>query len=158
MTDAPKPKRGNKSAIGKEYRDKTRTAKCSPELTRRIASQVARGAPVALATAASGASWNTVKEWMAPGNCEREPYKTFCAAIDKASALHAVGAAMRLTKAGKRGQWAADLAVLERRFPEFYRMKPAGAGGGGLEALEGLTPGQILDIALSGTGKKEGEP
>ncbi len=93
---------------------------CTPELTQQVAMLVASGAPLPLACPAAGISWNTVKDWFTPEMRDREPYRSFVEAMDKARATHAVGCTLRITQAARKGQWQADLAILERRHPEFF--------------------------------------
>ena len=92
----------------------------TPELQVEICQLVAAGAPLPLACPAAGISWRTVEQWLSEGYRDRQPYAGFVLAVERARANHAVGSAMRLTKAGKRGAWQADLAVMERRHPEYY--------------------------------------
>lgn len=89
-----------------------------------IVTYVTAGAPLPLAADAAGLSWDTVKEWLKPEKAKREPYKSFVEAVNRAKAVWACAAVMRITKAGKRGNWAADLAMLERREPEHFRPAP----------------------------------
>lgn len=98
--------------------------KLTPELQKKICMFVAAGAPVPLAAAAARVSYDTVKTWMSPRYRNREPYKSFCEDVEAAKAAWACAAVMRITKAGKKGQWAADLAMLERRMPEHFRPAP----------------------------------
>lgn len=151
--------RARRDAIRAEERPAKRATKratrCTPEVIKSITEFVLTGAPLTLACPAAGIPWITARQWLTPEFYEREPFRTFCDEVDRARAKHGVGIALRLTRAGVRGAWQADLAVAERRFPEEYRPQPAKfAANGGEASLEGLTPGEILDIALAGKGDK----
>ncbi len=114
---------------------------CTPELTQQVALLVAAGAPLPHACPAAGVKWDTAKEWLKPEQACREPYASFVAAMEKARASHAVGCVMRVTKAGRNGAWKADLAILERRHPEFY---------GRRLTREDVQPGQRLPAHAEG--------
>ncbi len=114
---------------------------CTPELTQAVSLLVAAGAPLPHACPAAGVSWDTAKEWLKPEQACREPYKTFVAAMEKARASHAVGCVMRITKAGRNGAWKADMAILERRHPEFYGRRLTN---------ENVAPGQRLPAHAEG--------
>lgn len=131
----------------------------TPELQHQICMLIASGAPLPLACPAAGVSWNTAKHWTQPGMVEREPYRSFAIAAEKARATHAVGSAMRITQAARKGAWQADLAILERRHPEFFgkrfqheavdpgKQLPAHAEGLDYEAL---TDDELERIARGG--------
>lgn len=93
---------------------------CTPAMIHQVSMLVASGAPLPLACPAAGLKWDTAKEWLKPEMASREPYASFVAAVDKARATHAVGCTLRITQAARKGQWQADLAILERRHPEFF--------------------------------------
>lgn len=134
--------------------------KLTPELQNQICLMVASGAPLPLACPAAGISWKTAQKWLAPGMVEREPYRSFAEATEKARAAHAVGSALRITQAARKGVWQADLAILERRHPEFFGKRfqheavdpgknlPAHAEGVDVDAL---TDDELERIARGGT-------
>lgn len=132
---------------------KMKPTKLTPELQQRICQLVAGGVTLPHACAHSGVSWNTAKDWTAPGFVEREPYASYAAAIEQAKASYVVACTLRISRAGQKGAWQADLAMMERRYPEFFR--PGGAGrrvevelpgrGGGVDDEDGAP---ISDEAL----------
>jgi hypothetical protein len=122
----------------KSTRRTGRPSVLTPELQIRVCQFVAGGAPVHRACAAAGVSWGTAQEWFTPGYRDREPYKGFVEAIEQAKGAHVVGCTMRITQAARRGAWQADLAILDRRYPEDYR--PGGAGRRVSVEFEGDAP------------------
>ncbi len=94
----------------------------TPELAKKIVRLVNAGAPIPMACAHCGIGWNTAKFWVLASSpkSKYEPYKSFQLELEKAKAAWAVGALMRITKAGKNGDWRADLALLERRLPHYF--------------------------------------
>lgn len=122
-----------------------------------ICQMVAAGAPLPLACPAVGLKWNTVKDWLKPERADREPYASFQIAVEKARAMHAVGCALRITQAGRKGMWQADLAILERRYGKFFGrwsegMHNAEDGDPALpeDTDEPLTDAQLERIARGG--------
>jgi hypothetical protein len=94
----------------------------TPDLAKKIIRLVNAGAPIPLACSACGVKWNTAKFWVLASSpkAKYEPFKSFQAELEKAKAAWAYAAIMRITKAGKRGDWRADLALLERRLPHYF--------------------------------------
>jgi hypothetical protein len=102
-----------------------------------------------MACAACGVTWDTAKHWIIPSSAQakKEPYATFRVRLEQAKAAWAYAAIMRINRAGKRGDWRADLALLERRFPHYFslqaRQRQAIAGS----PLSLLDPMEQLSIA-----------
>ena len=119
----------------------------TPALQDQIAGYVNAGSPIPLACKAAGVSWNTAKEWMKRGKREEDGiYCEFFAAMERAKARWAAGAAMRITKAGQK-DWKADAWLLERRVKEFrkpeHRVELTGAKGGPVE-LQAISREQAI--------------
>lgn len=129
---------------------KTKPTKLTPELHQSICNLVAAGAPLPLACPAAGVSWNTAKEWFKPEYAEREPYASLVLGVEKAKAAHAIGCQMRITRAGKNGSWKADLAILQRRHPEFYDQRVnvalSGPDGGPIETAGTLRMTYVVEV------------
>lgn len=104
---------------------KGKPTRLTPEMAARIIRLVTAGTPIPMACAACGVPWNTAKFWIVPSSekSHREPYKTFRADLEQAKAAWAYAAIMRINRAGKRGDWRADLALLERRFPHYFSLQ-----------------------------------
>lgn len=121
---------------------------CTPDMIQQVAMLVASGAPLPLACPAAGLKWDTAKEWLKPDMRDREPYASFVAAVDKARATHAVGCTLRITQAARKGQWQADLAILERRHPEFFGRRVTN---------ETVSPGERLPKEAEGAPVSDAE-
>lgn len=149
VNDDPKGARVRRRRTERDEDHVTTPTRCTPEFTEKMKLLVAAGAPIPLACQSLGISFRTVEDWASDHFREVEPYKTFNAEMDKAKAAHAVGCQLRITKAARKGIWQADTWILERRYPEYWR--PRSDSGQELpKVLDGMTPGQVLDIVLAG--------
>lgn len=128
---------------------------CTDDLIERVKLLMAAGAPMTIACESLGVSYNTLAEWKKPHMRDIEPFASFVRACEQAKAAHAIGCITRITRAAKGGVWQADAWLLERRYPEHYGRPQAPPQNMDIaQALSGLSPGQVLDIALSNTAAK----
>jgi hypothetical protein len=108
-----------------------------PDLLARIATATERGHPLHSAAALAGISPSTAKLWREQGEDEMEAAITqsvttgqapeelgshvaFMLVLKEAEARLIAKRLKRIDKAGQRGNWAADMTLLERRFPQDF--------------------------------------
>ena len=92
----------------------------SPELAQKLCQLVSAGVPLEEACKYERVSHQTVRKWLVAPLVGNEPYASFFVAWEQAQAAYLIGLQLRLTQAGKRGQWTADLAMAERRFGRYF--------------------------------------
>ena len=91
-----------------------------------IAKATAKGHPVSTAAELAGLASSTGTQWYRQGQAEIEAgdeqgsHVAFAACINRARAAMAETRLTRIDEAGAKGQWQADMTVLERRMPEDF--------------------------------------
>jgi hypothetical protein len=125
-----------------------RPTKLTPELQKKICDAVGLGNYLEVAAAYAGIARSTLYDWIRRGRRakRRTKYRDFAEALDVALATAEVEGVERITKAGKSGEWQADMTRLERMFPTRWarrlRHQVEGPDGGGIP-LEVTTAGPI---------------
>ena len=102
-----------------------------PVILDRIATATRRGHPLHTAATLAGIVGETARSWKVRGQEAMEqnpdtppqelgPHAVFAAVLNEAVAYLVAKRLKRIDKAGQRGNWAADMTLLERRFPQDF--------------------------------------
>ena len=97
-----------------------------PIIIARIATATQRGHPLHTAATLAGIGATTAKDWRTIGDEQLEAgdehgsHAAFALALKQAEARLVARRLKRIDKAGQRGNWAADMTLLERRFPQDF--------------------------------------
>ena len=114
---------------------------CTPQLIRKIAGKVRRGASIKRACPACGVRWDTAHKWLTKGRnaeldeagkpvrAEDRIFVTFLETMERAKAEWAESAERLVYSASQhgtehRGDWKAAAYLLERRYGSEYRLAP----------------------------------